>query len=238
MLMIMELIRLNKYLVDAGVCSRREADRLITEGRILVNDIPAVLGQKVNGNEEIVVNGKQVKQRTTKHVYLAYNKPVGIICTSDPHAKDNIIDAVNYPERVFHIGRLDVASSGLILLTSDGAIVNKILRANRKQEKEYIVTIDRPVTPEFMQAMSNGVEILGRKTLPAKVHQFSPTTVVVTLIEGRNRQIRRMCEALGVNVVMLKRVRIMNINLGDLPVGEWRHLTPKEEKELLSRLDT
>lgn len=232
----MEPMRLNKYLVDAGVCSRREADRLITLGKIIVNGARAELGQKVDGSEKIVVKGKQVAKPSAKRVYLAYHKPVGVICTSDPKAKDNIIDAVKYPERVFHVGRLDVASSGLILLTNDGDVVNKILRAEGKHEKEYVVTIDRTVTPEFVQTMSTGVEIMGRKTLPAKVQKLGDTSFAITLVEGRNRQIRRMCEEMHVNVKRLERIRVMNIHLGDLPVGTWRHLTPTEESQLMRML--
>jgi 23S rRNA pseudouridine2604 synthase len=232
-----EPLRLNKYLVDAGVCSRREADRLISTGKILVNGARATLGQKVDGSEKIVVKGTVVPKRTTvKRVYLAFHKPIGIICTSDPKAKDNIIDAVRYPERVFHVGRLDVASSGLILLTNDGNIVNAILRAEGKHEKEYVVTIDRTVTPEFVHTMATGVEILGRKTLPAKVTKLGDTSFAITLVEGRNRQIRRMCEAMHVNVKRLERIRVMNIELGSLPKGKWRHLTPEEEKRLLASL--
>ncbi|MEK9155615.1 MAG: pseudouridine synthase [Patescibacteria group bacterium] len=232
----MEPIRLNKYLVDAGVCSRREADRLITLGKILINGGRAELGQKVDGSEKIVVAGKLVGKPPEKHVYLAFHKPVGIICTSDPKAKDNIVQAVKYPERIFHIGRLDVASSGLILLTNDGDVVNKILRAEGKHEKEYVVTIDRTVTPQFVHTMATGVEIMGRKTLPAKVSKLGDTSFAVTLIEGRNRQIRRMCEAMHVNVKRLERIRVMNIELADLPVGKWRHLTPSEETQLLKML--
>lgn len=229
----MEPIRLNKYLVDAGVCSRREADRLITLRKVLVNGARAQLGQKVDGSEVIVVNGKTVGKPPEKHVYLAFNKPIGIICTSDSKAKDNIITAVHYPERIFHIGRLDVASSGLILLTNDGAIVNKILRAEGNHEKEYVVTIDRTITPSMLEQLQNGIEILGRKTLPAKVTKLGDTSFAITIVEGRNRQIRRMCEALHVNVKRLERIRVMNIELADLPVGKWRHLTTTEEKELL-----
>jgi 23S rRNA pseudouridine2604 synthase len=232
----MEPMRLNKYLVVAGVCSRREADRLISVGKVLVNGARATLGQKVDGSEKIIVAGKPVGRPPEKHVYLAYHKPVGIICTSDPKAQDNIIEAVNYPERIFHIGRLDVASSGLILLTNDGDIVNKILRAEGKHDKEYVVTIDRTVSDEFVQTMRTGVEILGRKTLPAKVTKLGDTSFAITLVEGRNRQIRRMCEAMRVNVKRLERIRVMNIELGDLPVGKWRHLTPNEETQLLRML--
>lgn len=232
----MEPMRLNKYLVDAGVCSRREADRLITLGKIIVNGARAELGQKVDGTEKIVVQGKVVGKPSMKRVYLAYHKPVGIICTSDPKAKDNIIDAVKFPERVFHVGRLDVASSGLILLTNDGDVVNKILRAEGKHEKEYVVTIDRTVSDDFVNRMRSGVEIMGRKTLPAKVTKLGDTSFAITLVEGRNRQIRRMCEEMHVNVKRLERIRVMNIHLGDLPVGTWRHLSPTEESQLMRML--
>lgn len=228
--------RLNKYLVEAGVCSRREADRLIEAGKITINGRKAVMGEKVEGTEEIIVDGKKVEPPKAERVYLAYNKPVGIICTSDPSAKDNIIEAVGYPERLFHIGRLDVASSGLILLTNDGAIVNKILRAAGKHEKEYIVTVDKRVTPDFIQKMRKGVQLEDGKTLPARVEQIGFDTFSIILVEGRNRQIRRMCDALGFTVTSLERVRIMNIHLGELNVGEWRHLTDIEEKELLETL--
>ena len=232
----MEPIRLNKYLVDAGVCSRREADRLITLRKILVNGSKAELGQKVDGTERITVNGKLVQKPAAKRVYLAYHKPVGIICTSDPKAKDNIINAVKFPERVFHIGRLDVASSGLILLTNDGDVVNRILRAEGKHEKEYVVTIDKAVTDDLVKSMSTGIMIEGRKTLPAKVTKLGDTSFAITLVEGRNRQIRRMCEEMHVNVRRLERIRVMNIELNDLPVGTWRHLTETEEKQLLKML--
>ncbi len=232
----MEPVRLNKFLVDAGVCSRRESDRLIAAGKITADGTPAVLGQKVIGTEAIVVNGKRIAAQSGKRVYLAFHKPVGVICTSDPKAKDNIIEAVNYPERVFHIGRLDVASSGLILLTNDGDIVNAILRAEGKHEKEYVVGVDKRITPTFLASMHDGVDVLGRKTLPAKVTQIDAFTFAITLVEGRNRQIRRMCEALGYDVKRLQRVRVMNVELGDLAVGAWRHLTPGEEHTLLRSL--
>lgn len=232
----MELTRLNKYLVEAGVCSRREADRLIAIGKVNVNGSPANLGQKVVGTERIVVNGKLVTAPSRRRVYLAYHKPVGVICTADPNSAGNIIQAVNYPERVFTIGRLDVGSSGLILLTNDGEAANNITQASGGHEKEYVVSIDRPITPEFLRAMATGVKILGRKTMPAKIRQLTNCAFSITLIEGRNRQIRRMCEALQTTVKTLKRIRVMNIILGDLQVGEWRHLTAKEEKNLLHSL--
>lgn len=236
MLIDMESMRLNKFLVVAGVCSRREADRLIAAGKVMVNNTPAELGLKVDGTEHIVVNGKVVNKPSGDYVYLAYHKPIGVICTADPTAAGNIIQAVNYPERVFTVGRLDVGSSGLILLTNDGEVANKITQAKGQHEKEYLVTIDRRITPEFLQTMATGIEILGRKTMPAQVEQVDDTTLMITLVEGRNRQIRRMCEAMNVQVKALKRTRVMNIELGDLRVGEWRHLTPEEEKDLLNSL--
>lgn len=227
-------LRLNKHLVDIGVCSRREADRLMAEGRIFVNGAPAQVGMRVEGDEHITLDGKEVRP-ITKKVYIAYHKPVGIICTSDPHAKDNIIDAIGYPERLFHIGRLDVASSGLILLTNDGDIVNRILRAEKKHEKEYIVTVDRRISRDALSHMRSGMFIEGddRKTLPAQVDLLSEDTFAITLVEGRNRQIRKMCAAEGYDVRQLRRVRIMHIFLDALPVGHWRHLTEEEERELL-----
>lgn len=232
----MPLIRLNKYLVDAGVCSRREADRLIEAGHIVIDGKKAVLGMKVSGTEDIRVRGKKITPHTQKRIIIAYNKPIGVICTSDTSAPDNIIDAVNFPERIFHIGRLDVASSGLILLTNDGDIVNRILRAEGQHEKEYIVEIDQPVTTHMLQELSEGVYILGRMTLPARTHKIDAYTFSITITEGRNRQIRRMCEVVGVNVLSLTRVRIMNIHLDDLPIGRWRYLTPEEEKILRANL--
>lgn len=228
-------LRLNKHLVDVGACSRREADRLMEEGRISVNGVVVGVGTKVEGNEDIRIDGKPLPARTER-VYIAYHKPVGIICTSDPNAQDNIIDALGYPERLFHIGRLDVASSGLILLTNDGDIVNRILRAEQKHEKEYLVRVHKPLKTSALEHMRAGMFIEGddRKTLPAQVEQVSDDTFLITIVEGRNRQIRRMCEAEGYEVLQLRRERIMHILLGDLPVGHWRHLTPEEEQELLS----
>lgn len=227
-------IRLNKHLVDIGACSRREADRLMEAGRILVNGERATLGMKVEGTEEITVDGKLVVP-ITKKVYIAYHKPVGIICTSDPKADDNIIDAIGYPERLFHIGRLDVASSGLILLTNDGDIVNRILRAETKHEKEYLVRVNKRLRDSALEHMQNGMFIEGddRKTLPAGIEQVDEDTFLITIIEGRNRQIRKMCEAEGYEVLQLRRERVMHITLENLPVGHWRHLTPEEEEELL-----
>ncbi len=233
----MEPTRLNKYLVEQGVCSRRAADRAITEGRVLVDGRQPELGVKVTGEEAITFDGVIVGQNKSKRIYLAYHKPVGIICTSDPLSKDNIIETINYPERIFHIGRLDVASSGLILLTNDGGIVNKILRAEGKNQKEYIVKIQEPVTDDFITALRDGVLIDGYKTLPCKAVKMGPVMFAITLVEGRNRQIRKMCEALHRTVISLKRIRVMNIKLDDIPPGKWRLLTPEEETTLLTTLN-
>lgn len=232
----MESVRINKYLADRGVCSRREADKLVAAGQVKVNGVVAVMGQKVTGAEVILVNGKTIETNKPTRVYIAYNKPVGVISSTDPKAKDNIVDAVGYPERIFNIGRLDVASSGLILMTNDGDIVNKILRAEGRHEKEYIVTVDRKITPDFLNNMRKGVLIDDEKTLPARLEQISEYTFSITIVEGRNRQIRKMCEALGFTVQSLKRIRIMHIELGGLKTGEWRHLTPGEETELMAAI--
>lgn len=234
----MDSVRINKYLADRGVCSRREADKLVAEGKITIDGQVAIMGQKVTGTETIEVDGKPITTNKPTRVYIVYNKPVGIICSTDPKAKDNVVDAVGYPERIFNIGRLDVASSGLILLTNDGDIVNKILRAEGKHEKEYVVTVGHKITPDFLQKMSKGVLLddEDKKTLPARVEQISDKTFKIILVEGRNRQIRRMCEGLGYSVDSLERIRIMNIKLGKLRIGEWRHLTEAEEKELMDTL--
>lgn len=233
----MEPMRLNKFLVDAGICSRREADRLIEAGKITVNGQPAVLGVKVTDADAIRVEGKAVKKSDDKRVYIAYHKPVGIICTSDPNAQDNIIDAIGYPERIFHIGRLDVASSGLILLTNDGDVVNAILRSEGEHEKEYIVKVDKDVRDADLEKFAHGVDIGdNRDTLPAKVAKMGPQMFSITLIEGRNRQIRRMCEALGYGVVALKRIRVMHVLLDDIPPGKWRYLTAEETRQLKDML--
>lgn len=232
----MDSIRINKYLADRGICSRREADKWVADGRVTVDGQVAVMGQKVTGTETIAVDGKSIGADKPTRVYIAYNKPVGIICSTDPNAKDNIVDAVGYPERIFNIGRLDVASSGLILLTNDGDIVNKILRAEGKHEKEYVVRVGHKITPDFLNKMSKGVLLDDEKTLPARIEQVDERTFKIILVEGRNRQIRRMCEELGYSVESLQRIRIMNIHLGKLNVGEWRHLTAQEERELMETL--
>jgi len=224
-------LRLNKAISESGMCSRREADRYIESGQVTVNGRVANLGTKVTEHDKIRVNGRLVKRRT-RTVYLAFNKPVGITCTTDTSEPDNIIDYINFPERIFNIGRLDKPSEGLIFLTNDGDIVNKILRAGNLHEKEYVVTVDEPITPEFEKRMQRGVSILGTVTKPCKLTRETDTRFRIVLTQGLNRQIRRMCEALGYEVLRLKRVRIMNVTLSGLPVGEWRFLTEKEVAEI------
>jgi 23S rRNA pseudouridine2604 synthase len=220
--------RINKYLSEVGYCSRRAADKLIEEGRITINGKVPEMGTKVEDGDEVRVDGKLITEPNQKHVYLAFNKPVGIVCTTDTGVeKDNIIDFINYPTRIFPIGRLDKPSEGLIFLTNDGDIVNKILRARNNHEKEYIVTVNKPITSDFVNKMSNGIPILDTVTRKCYVEQLNKNTFKIILTQGLNRQIRRMCEYLNYDVVKLKRVRIMNIEL-DVPVGKWRHLTDAE----------
>jgi 23S rRNA pseudouridine2604 synthase len=224
-------LRLNKTISDSGLCSRREADRHIEEGRVTVNGRVANLGTKVTESDKILVSGRLIEQRINT-VYIAFNKPVGITCTTDPADSDNIVDYINFPERIFNIGRLDKPSEGLIFLTNDGNIVNKILRAGNQHEKEYVVTVDKTITPEFEKQMQRGVPILGTVTKPCKLTRETDTCFRIILTQGLNRQIRRMCEALGYEVQRLKRVRIMNVTLSGLSVGEWRFLTEKEMTEI------
>ena len=227
-------IRLNKYLSEIGHCSRREADKLINVDRIIVNGQKAVMGQKVTPKDRIEIDGVLVENHQERNVYIAFNKPVGIVCTTDTRVeKNNIIDYINYPSRIFPIGRLDKPSEGLILLTNDGDIVNKILRARNNHEKEYIVTVNKPVTSEFIKTMANGVPILDTITRKCKVEQIHKKQFRIVLTQGLNRQIRRMCEYLDYRVVMLKRIRIMNIEL-DIGVGKYRDLTKKEFSQLNS----
>lgn len=226
--------RLNKFISSTGFCSRREADRFIQEGRVTVNGMKAEVGTKVGINDEIKINGKSLKSRD-KTVYIAFNKPVGITCTTEHRVKDNIIDYINYPKRIFPIGRLDKPSQGLIFLTNDGDIVNKILRAGNNHEKEYIVTVDKPITPGFVKKMQSGVPILNTVTKKCFVRKESKFVFTIVLTQGLNRQIRKMCEFLGYRVVKLKRVRIMNISLGNLPLGKWRYFT-KEEINTINKL--
>ncbi len=224
--------RINKYLSEIGYCSRREADRLVEKGKITINGKPAENGSQVTENDNICVNGKIVGKPPKEFVYLVFNKPVGIVCTTDQkREKNNIIDYIKYPQRIFPIGRLDKPSEGLILLTNDGDIVNKILRARNNHEKEYIVTVNKPITVEFIRRMKNGIPILDTVTRKCEVDRLNATTFRIVLTQGLNRQIRRMCEYLGYEVQALKRVRIMNINL-DIPVGKWRELTKKELQDL------
>lgn len=228
--------RINKYLSEVGFCSRREADKLLEQGRITINGKKPELGTKVSDADEICVDGKNIKKTEEKHVYIAFNKPIGIVCTTDTkREKNNIVDYINHPKRIFPIGRLDKPSEGLILLTSDGDIVNKILRARNNHEKEYIVRVDKPITPKFLEKMRNGVPILDTVTKKCEVEQIDTLQFRIVLTQGLNRQIRRMCEYLGYEVKKLKRIRIMNIKL-DLPIGKWRDLTDAEMKKLAQLL--
>ncbi len=228
----LKLTRINKYLSEQGFCSRRAADKLIDQRRVTINGQVPEMGTKVAPGDEVRVDGKPVRTTTQERIYLAFNKPVGIVCTTDTRVeKDNIIDYINYPTRIFPIGRLDKPSEGLIFLTNDGDIVNKILRARNNHEKEYVVTVDRRVTRDFCRRMAAGVPILDTVTRPCTVEQTGNTSFRIVLTQGLNRQIRRMCEYLGYRVVTLKRVRIMTIKL-DLPVGQWRELTPAELREI------
>lgn len=230
------MMRLNKFISESGKASRRGADKLIEEGRVKINGRKAKIGDQVKPGDEVMVNGQRLRL-ARNNVYIALNKPVGITCTTEKNVKGNIIDLVNHPLRIFNIGRLDKDSDGLILLTNDGDIVNEILRAENNHEKEYIVSVDKPITPEFIEKMSKGVRILGTKTRPCYVEQLSKYEFKIILTQGLNRQIRRMCEALGYEVYRLQRVRIMNIHLGNLPIGQWRDLTKKEKDRLFKDLN-
>ncbi|MCH2196274.1 23S rRNA pseudouridine(2604) synthase RluF [Kordia sp.] len=225
-----QLTRINKFLSEVGYCSRRAADKLIEQRRITINGKVPEMGTKIAPGDEVRVDGELISNPKEKQVYLAFNKPIGIVCTTDTRVeKDNIIDFINYPTRIFPIGRLDKPSEGLIFLTSDGDIVNKILRARNNHEKEYKVTVNRPITSDFIKKMGNGIPILGTLTRKCKVEQLTKYTFKIILTQGLNRQIRRMCEYLDYRVVKLKRTRIMNVSL-DVPVGKWRHLTEEELK--------
>lgn len=225
------LVRLNKFISDTGYCSRREADALIAAGKVSVNGQSAEMGLKVSAGDTVLVDGKPLKNKP-KRVYIAYHKPVGITCTTERKVAGNIIDALKYPERIFPIGRLDKPSEGLIFLTNDGDIVNKVLRAGNAHEKEYVVTVNKPITEHFIKRMSQGVPILDTVTLPCKVRQVSRNTFNIILTQGLNRQIRRMAEFLGYEVVKLKRTRIMHVRLAELKVGQWRLLDAYEVAEL------
>jgi 23S rRNA pseudouridine2604 synthase len=228
-------MRINKFISETGICSRREADKLIEAKRVTLNGIPVELGTTMKPGDDIHIDGKPIGTKR-KSVYIALNKPVGITCTTEKHVKGNIVDFVNHPERIFPIGRLDKDSQGLILLTNDGDIVNKILRAENNHEKEYLVTVNKPITSSFVQGMSSGVKILGTKTKPCKVTRINDRVFRIILTQGLNRQIRRMCQAFGYHVMKLERVRIMNITIGGLKTGQWRDLTNKEFKQLMENL--
>jgi len=224
-------IRLNKYIGETGFCSRREADKLIESGRVTINGVKALMGTKVKEGMDVRVDGKPIK-KTNELVYIALNKPVGITCTTEKKVKGNIVDFVNHKERIFPIGRLDKDSQGLIFLTNDGDIVNKILRAGNNHEKEYIVKVDKDITDKFINSMSKGVKILGTVTKECYVEKINRNTFKIILTQGLNRQIRRMCETLGYKVIKLNRVRIMNVTLDKLQIGNWRNLTVKELKKI------
>lgn len=225
--------RLNKAISDSGYCSRRKADTLIEQGRVTLNGNSVQLGDRAMPGDEIRVDGTLITENDTL-VYIALNKPVGITCTTDRRVEGNVVDFIDHKERIFHVGRLDKPSEGLLLMTNDGDIVNKILRAGNRHEKEYIVKVDRPITKDFIQKMGNGVPLIELETTTKRceVEQLSRFVFRIILIQGLNRQIRRMCDYFGYEVVELKRTRIMNIKLGSLPIGKWRDLTPKELQDL------
>jgi 23S rRNA pseudouridine2604 synthase len=225
-------VRLNKYISETGACSRREADKWIEAGRVTLNGQPASLGTQVADGDDVRIDGDSIGLKK-KQVYIALNKPVGIICTTEAHIEDNIIDHVGFPERIFPVGRLDRDSEGLILLTNNGDIVNEILRSENNHEKEYRVTVDRPITDLSLRMLTDGVKIMGEVTKPSKVVRLDAESFRIILTQGLNRQIRRMCSALGYRAQRLQRVRIMNIHLGNLQPGQWRHLTPAEVAGLI-----
>ena len=224
---IVEEIRLNRFLSEAGYCSRREADRLIEQGKVQINGFNAVMGQKVDDNDIVTVEGSRIK-REEEQIIIAFNKPVGIECTTDSSNPDNIVDYIGYKKRIYPIGRLDKNSQGLILLTNDGSIVNNILKASNYHEKEYVVTVDKQLTDEFIENMSLGVKILGQVTRKCRVKKIDNHTFNIVLTQGLNKQIRRMCKELGYNVQKLKRIRIMSVELKNLPIGQYRDLTKSE----------
>lgn len=226
------IIRINKYLSDRGICSRREADRLVEQKRVTINGVPAEPGSKVAIGDQVMLDNRLLTDKTKKRIYIAFNKPPGITCTTDRSIPGNIVDYINYPERIFHIGRLDKESQGLILMTNDGDIVNKILRASNNHEKEYVVTVNKPVTDDFLAGMASGVKILDTITKPCKVTKLDRNIFKIILTQGLNRQIRRMCSVFGYSVVKLKRIRIMNIHLNSLALGKWRYLSDSELHDL------
>lgn len=227
-------MRLNKYISETGVCSRREADKWIEAGRVTCNGLPAALGTQVGDGDEVCVDGQLIGAKK-QQIYIAVNKPIGVICTTEEHIADNIVDLVGHAERIFPIGRLDKDSEGLILLTNNGDIVNEILRSENNHEKEYIVTVDRAITDLSLEMMASGVKIMGKLTKPCHVARIDSLSFRMILTQGLNRQIRRMCSALGYKTQSLKRVRIMNVHLGALPSGQWRYLSDSELAGLLPR---
>ncbi|THH41495.1 pseudouridine synthase [Neolewinella litorea] len=216
-------ISLNKFVAGTGICSRREADRWIEAGRLSINGTVAVKGNRVEPGDHVTLDGRPIGEQPPP-VYLAFHKPAGVTSTTDPKDPDNLIDFLNYPQRIFPVGRLDKASTGLLLLTNDGDIVNEVLRVENNHEKEYIVTVDKPITDRFIQRMAGGLPILGTRTRSCEVERLATRTFRIVLTQGLNRQIRRMCEFLGYRVLTLKRIRIMKIELGDLPVGHYREM--------------
>jgi len=230
-------INLNKFISSTGICSRREAEKYITDGLVTINGEVAKLGNRVFEGDDVRISGKSLKSKP-RTLYIAFNKPVGIVCTTDSKEKKNIVRYINHKERLFPIGRLDKPSQGLIFLTNDGDIVNKILRAGNNHEKEYIVTVNKPISENFIQKMGNGIPILGTVTKKCYVSQMDKYTFKIVLIQGLNRQIRRMCEYLGYDVIKLNRTRIMNVRLDKLKVGEWRELTSKELKKINEMVST
>lgn len=224
-------VRLNKYIGESGYCSRREADKLIEKGSVKINNKVAVMGDKVSPGDKVYINNKLISS-TEDFVYIVLNKPVGITCTTEHKVRGNIVDFINHEKRIFPIGRLDKDSQGLIFLTNDGDIVNKILRAGNNHEKEYIVTVNKPITPEFVQKMSSGIPILDTVTKKCMVKREGKYIFRIILTQGLNRQIRRMCSYLGYEVTKLERIRIMNVSLGNLPIGKWRYLSAKELEKI------
>ncbi len=227
-------MRLNKYISETGVCSRREADKWIDAGRVTCNGHVATLGTRVSEGDKVCIDGEPIGAKK-QQIYIALNKPVGVTCTTEAHIEDNVIDLIGYPERIFPIGRLDKDSEGLILLTNNGDIVNEILRSENNHEKEYLVTVDRSITDLALKMMADGVKIMGELTKPAQVIRVDQRSFRIILTQGLNRQIRRMCSALGYRAQRLQRVRIMNVHLGSLNPGQWRHLTARELAGLLPR---
>jgi 23S rRNA pseudouridine2604 synthase len=224
--------RINKFLAEAGMCSRREADSLISSGKVFVNGTRAILGMSVENNDKVEINGKLINSKLPQHLYVIFNKPVGLITTTDETKPDNVISFLNLDARVFPVGRLDVESSGLLLLTNDGELANRIMHPRYVHEKEYEVVVDKDVTEKFLREMSSGVRLFDAKTKTARVEQTGARKFTIVLTEGKNRQVRKMCEALGYKVVRLVRVRVMNLRLGNLRAGEWRELSHRELQDL------